>query len=292
MIKTKLFRKLESIIKLFLISLRKLSDKSQNFRQSINSAIYKTYYSNFMLANDSKNKYLIKTGSEISKYLYINGNWNYHVLVKACRLLKKNFQNCTLINVGAHYGSTCIPAINFKLFKNAIAFEPDSTNYKILSTNIFINSLSTKIRSYNIALSSHKRNLYIKQFGVNSGDVRVLEKKQKNSTLVKCEKLDKFTSEYNKHNSLIFMYAQGHESEIFLGAKKTIKKKIPMIVEFMPSLFKKNWKKNYSILIKQYNFFYDLKKNRDKKNFSLQNLSLLEKEYLINSNYTDLLLFN
>lgn len=65
-----------------------------------------------------------------------------------------------------------------------------------------------------------------------------------------------------------------------------------MIVEFMPSLFKKNWKKNYSILIKQYNFFYDLKKNRDKKNFSLQNLSLLEKEYLINSNYTDLLLFN
>ena len=65
-----------------------------------------------------------------------------------------------------------------------------------------------------------------------------------------------------------------------------------MIVEFMPSLFKKNWKKNYSILIKQYNFFYDLKKNGDKKNFSLQNLLLLEKEYLINSNYTDLLLFN
>ena len=65
-----------------------------------------------------------------------------------------------------------------------------------------------------------------------------------------------------------------------------------MIVEFIPSLYKKDWKKNYSLLIKQYNFFYDLKKNRDKKNFSLQNLSLLEKEYLINSNYTDLLLFN
>ena len=34
------------------------------------------------------------------------------------------------------------------------------------------------------------------------------------------------------------------------------------------------------------------KKNGDKRNFSLQNLLLLEKKYLFNSNYTDLLLFN
>ena len=40
----------------------------------------------------------------------------------------------TLINIGAHVGSTCIPAIKSKLFKQAIAFEPFPINFKLLES--------------------------------------------------------------------------------------------------------------------------------------------------------------
>ena len=38
----------------------------------------------------------------------------------------------------------------------------------------------------------------------------------------------------DKKNSFLFMDAQGHEPYILLGAKKTLKKNIPLIFELMP----------------------------------------------------------
>jgi len=213
-------------------------------------------------------------------------------LKKACKLLKKKKSIFNLINIGAHVGSTCIPAVKSKLFKKAIAFEPFPVNFKILTTNIFLNSLDDQIKTHNIALSDKKKKLFIKQFGLNSGDCRILKKKEKNAHEIKCHQLDQYTKNYNKDNSLIFMYAQGHEPEIFLGAKKTISKKIPIITEFMPSLFDIRWLKNMSHLIKNYKYFYDLKKNEHKKNFSTEELKNLKDEYIVNNNYTDILIFN
>ena len=79
----------------------------------------------------------MKSGDDIAKYLYINNSWNFHVLKKACKLLKKKRSISNLINIGAHVGSTCIPAVKSKLFNQAIAFEPFPTNFKLLTTNIF-----------------------------------------------------------------------------------------------------------------------------------------------------------
>ena len=47
-----------------------------------------------------------------------------------------------------------------------------------------------------------------------------------------------------------------------------------------------------SYLIKNYKYFYDLKKNERKKNFSIQELENLKDEYIVNNNYTDILIFN
>ena len=47
----------------------------------------------------------------------------------------------SLIDVGSHYGNIVIPAVKkFKLEK-AYAFEPVSSNYNILNSNIKLNSV-------------------------------------------------------------------------------------------------------------------------------------------------------
>ena len=287
----RIFRVFESVVYKTLSLFSKI--KNEKFIQSINSAQYKNQFDRqYLLSNNSEIKYLLKSGDDIAKYLYINNSWNFHVLKKACKLLKKKKSISNLINIGAHVGSTCIPAVKSKLFNQAIAFEPFPINFKLLTTNIFLNSLEDKISTHNIALSDKKKKLFIKQFGVNSGDCRILNKKEKNAHEISCHQLDQYTKSYNKGNSLIFMYAQGHEPEIFLGARKTILKKIPIITEFMPSLFNAKWIKKMSHLIKNYKYLYDLKKNERKKNFSIQELENLKDEYIVNNNYTDILIFN
>ena len=85
------------------------------------------------------------------------------------------------------------------------------------------------------------------------------------------------------------MDAEGHEPDIFMGAKKTIRKKIPFVFEFGPSMLKKGWLKKISILFKYYNFFHDLKTNK-KKRFNATEIKKLYNHYLINNNYTDILI--
>ena len=123
----------------------------------------------------------------------------------------------------------------------------------------------------------------------NTGDYRIVKNKKKNTEIIKSDILDNYTHNLNKNNSLVFMDAQGHEPEIFMGAKKTIRKKIPFVFEFMPSLLNKDWLKKISILFKYYNFFHDLKTNKKKK-FNATEIKKLYNHYLINKNYTDILI--
>ena len=90
-IKKRFFRIIESIIFKTLSLFSKL--KNKKLLRAINSAQYKNQFNRkYLLSNNSEIKYLVKTGDEIAKYLYINNSWNFHVLKKACRLLKKKDQ--------------------------------------------------------------------------------------------------------------------------------------------------------------------------------------------------------
>ena len=76
---------------------------------------------------------------------------------------------------------------------------------------------------HNLALSRKISKSYLKKFELNnSGDYRLTKKKTGEQVLLNI--LDNFTNKMNKKNSLIFIDAQGHEPEIFIGSKKTLKK--------------------------------------------------------------------
>ena len=158
--------------------------------------------------------------------MFIDKSFDYRILTKAIKLLGKKNSKLTLINIGAHIGSTGIPVIKKNNFKNLIAFEPTKRNFRLLKANIFLNEIDDRVQAYNLAISNKKANLYLAIKRGNIGGNYISKNKQKNTEIVKSDILDNYTYNLNKNNSLIFIDAEGHEPNIFLGAKKTIKKKI------------------------------------------------------------------
>jgi len=289
-LKKKYYRIIESVAKKIIRF--KDNSKNENFKTAIRSAIYYTSMATNKLIFSTINgiNYVLFASDWIPKKLFIDGEFNDKILFKATKILKIKKSKCTLINIGAHIGSTCIPAVKKKYFKKLIAFEPAKKNFRLLTANIFLNNIEDISNLYNLALSNKKNHLRIKQY-THTGDYRVVSQKNKNSEIVKCDILDNYTSGLNKKNSLIFMDAQGHEPNIFLGSKKTIRKKIPIVVEFDPFLLNKNWKKGFSLLFKNYKFFYNLHEPLKKKKFTQKEII-----YLFNNlkskkeKYTDLLI--
>ena len=227
----------------------------------------------------------------ISKKLFIDKSFDYRILTKAIKLLGKKNSKLTLINIGAHIGSTAIPAIKKNNFKNLIAFEPTKRNFRLLKANIFLNEIDDRVQAYNLAISNKKANLHLGTTKGNTGGNRILRNKQKNTEIVKSDILDNYTYNLNKNNSLIFIDAEGHEPNIFLGAKKTIKKKIPIVFEFYPTLLDKSWIKNYDLVFKNYRFFYNLHGKNRKEKFNKENLiALFNKVNSMEKKYTDLMI--
>ncbi len=289
-LKKRYYRVIESLIKKILIY--KNNSKNATLQKTIRSAIYYTTEKNEILFSNNKDiKYLLGSRDWISLKLFIDKSFDYSILTKAIKLLGKKHSKSTLVNIGAHIGSTCIPAIKENKFKNSIAFEPTKKTFKLLQSNIFLNEVDDKIRAYNLAISNKKANLYLAIKRGNIGGNYISKNKQKNTEIVKSDILDNYTYNLNKNNSLIFIDAEGHEPNIFLGAKKTIKKKIPIVFEFYPSLLDKNWIKNFDLVFKNYKFFYDLRGKNKKEKFNKKNLiALISKVNSIEGEHTDLLI--
>jgi len=289
-LKKRYYRIVESLIKKAIRF--KNNSKNNTLQKTIRSAIYNTTDENKILFSNNKDiKYLLGSSDWISKKLFIDKSFDYRILTKAIKLLGKKNSKLTLINIGAHIGSTAIPAIKKNNFKNLIAFEPTKRNFRLLKANIFLNEIDDRVQAYNLAISNKKANLHLGTTKGNTGGNRILRNKQKNTEIVKSDILDNYTYNLNKNNSLIFIDAEGHEPNIFLGAKKTIKKKIPIVFEFYPTLLDKSWIKNYDLVFKNYRFFYNLHGKNRKEKFNKENLiALFNKVNSMEKKYTDLMI--
>ena len=289
-IKKRYYRIIESVVKKILLSKKNLNNK--NLDKAIRSAIYNVENNKDGLnLSINKNRKLLLYKSDFnSKKLFIDEEFDEKTLFKAIKILKliKNKKR-TFINIGGHLGSICIPAIKSKYFSNALVFEPVKKNFKILMSNILINDLDDVIKLVNIALSNRKTKLIIKKF-TNSGDYRIVKEKNKKNQIVNSDILDKYTKKFNKNNSVIYMDVQGHEPKVFMGAKKTLAKNIPMVFEFSPPFLKKNWINEFNILFKNYKYFYNLNVNNKKNKLNKKALeNLLKKLKSKKIDYTDLL---
>ena len=263
--------------------------KNKKLKIAFRSAIYNTSLKNNLIFSEyNKINYVLKNNEDISKFIFIKGEFDFGLLKKGLGFLRKKKLKY-LINVGSHVGTTLIPAIKYKLFDHCIAFEPSIDNYRLLKANININKIEKKVTLFNFGLSKKIYNGYLKKNPHNSGDHRVVKLK-KGTEKIKLNILDNFTSKINKKNSIILIDAQGHEPEIFLGAKKTLKKKVPLIFELMPNLINENQLKIIFNAILHYKKLIDLKEEKIME-LNKTNFYKIYQHYLKNKFYTDLMIF-
>ena len=263
--------------------------KNKKLKIAFRSAIYNTSLKNNLIFSEyNKINYVLKNNEDISKFIFIKGEFDFGLLKKGLGFLRKKKLKY-LINVGSHVGTTLIPPIKYKLFDHCIAFEPSIDNYRLLKANININKIEKKVTLFNFGLSKKIYNGYLKNNPNNSGDLRVVRLK-KGAEKIKLNILDNFTSKINNKNSIILIDAQGHEPEIFLGAKKTLKKKVPLIFELMPNLINENQLKIIFNAILHYKKLIDLKEEKIME-LNKTNFYKIYQHYLKNKFYTDLMIF-
>lgn len=281
------YRIIESLFK----KVHRIQNKTKNEKLKIayRSAIYNTSQkSNLIFSDLKKINYILKNNEEISKQIFIKGEFDFITLKKGLKFLnnKKKF----LINIGSHVGTTLIPALKRNLFEECVAFEPSKNNFRLLTANIYINKLDEKVRAYHLALSNKNSSGYLKLFHPsNTADYRIVNR-SKNAEKIRIDILDNYTSKMTKKNSLICIDAQGHEPEIFQGGKKTLNKKIPIIFELDPFLIKKENQLNLFNSIKHYSQIVDLEDSKVKKMNKETFFKILNK-YLSKKSYTDVMVF-
>ena len=266
----KFYRLTERILKKLILFFK--STKNQKLTRAALSAIYLTHQKEQFLLKTQKNEnFIVHCDELISKEIFLDGSFDFFKFEKVVSIIKTNNDMTTLVDVGANIGTIAIPALTRHYFKEAILIEPEEKNFQILMANIYLNGLIKKVTAHNIALT-HEDNssLYLKiNQDSNYGDHRILNEfvtsdtlNEKNIRAVRGERLDKVAPNLKKGNSLIWMDVQGHEGIVLNGAKQSIEKKIPMVLEFTPSFIKDNNSYDYFKLLLRYSVVYDLNEEK------------------------------
>jgi FkbM family methyltransferase len=196
-------------------------------------------------------RYFTSTGDRgVGMTLFMGDDVERRTLGHALRVLKeegiKAPNSPTIIDVGAHVGTTTITALSGFGFERAICFEPSPANRDLLAANIAYNDLGARVTVFPIALSdcAGKAEFEIAPMNPSDGRVRVrgtdehaLGEDRWPVVEVPTATLDSFV-ESGKLSldtvGLVWIDAQGHEGHVLAGARSVLDRKIPTVIEFWP----------------------------------------------------------
>jgi FkbM family methyltransferase len=260
-----------------------------------------------LVVNNFNEKYIVNSSDKIiGRSLYIDGSYDFDTFLHTLEILKNKIKTETLVDIGANIGSICIPAVKRGIFKNCFAIEPEPYNFDLLTKNIFINSLSNKIQTFNVALGQFDNEKIKFELSENNyGDHRIksnsTEKNYFNEDKrkiidVEIKKLDTVIKDSNPKETLLWMDVQGYEGFVLEGGMNILSKKPPLVIEFWPygldkfnsyNLFKKN------IIKLNYTYCYNLSLKSYIKDLTEDKLDDLYFDYKSRIlHYTNLLFFN
>lgn len=225
---------------------------------------------------------------QIGKTLYAKRSYESEMICNGIGFLKKegylsDANKGTIIDVGANIGMICIALLKHDFFEQAIAFEPEPNNFRLLIKNVAQNGLNDKIHCFNLALSSSRyAGDEAKDGGIlelstsNSGDHRIrhsdeqgfFQEEKRKTVNVKVSTLDGVLSENPnlkaENVSLIWLDIQGHEGYFFEGAQNLLSRKVPVISEFWTYGITRSGmslSEYKQIVSKSFSHFYDVTAN-------------------------------
>jgi FkbM family methyltransferase len=146
----------------------------------------------------------------------------FHTMQRIVSILGE-FRPTRLIDVGANIGTVCIPAVKRGLFGTAIAIEPEPKNYSLLMANIYINGLSDRIITYNLALGPQDDQSVVFELSEDKlcdhrvhveSDMNLCGESTRELIKVKSETFDKIVKTVESNNTLIWIDTQGFEGHV------------------------------------------------------------------------------
>ena len=262
----KFYRLIERVLIKLILFFK--NTKNKKLTRAALSAIYLTHKKEQFLLKIQKNEnFIVHCDELLSVNVFVDGSFDFFKFEKVVSIIKNNNNLTTLVDVGANIGPIAIPALTRNFFKEAILIEPEEKNFQVLMANVYLNGLRKKVTAHNIALTDKDNSSVYLEINEdkNYGDHRIFDGlvtsdtlNEKNIRAVRGETLDKIAPNLKKENCLIWMDIQGHEGIVLKGAKQSIEKQIPMVLEFTPFFIEKNGSYDCFKLLLCYSVVYDL----------------------------------
>ncbi|MGH7680508.1 MAG: FkbM family methyltransferase [Candidatus Eiseniibacteriota bacterium] len=188
-----------------------------------------------------------------ARTLYVQREWESHLIARSLDYLKREGHigrpgADLLIDVGANVGMICIAMVLRGFFREAIAIEPDETNFALLKRNIEQNGLASRIRAFRCAISDQSGDVELEIAKENFGDHRVrgahsleralMSEEARATVRVPARTLDdllaKDASVDPARVGLVWADIQGFEGYMLRGAAATLSHGAPVLSEVWP----------------------------------------------------------
>lgn len=161
------------------------------------------------------------------------------------------------LDIGAHIGKYSILYSDY--WDKIYAFEPEPSNFEILTINVNLNNLQDKIMPLNFAISDEniEIDLFLSEYSVTHS---IINKQLSNSIKVKAISLDNFFKDFNinvEEIGLIKIDVEGAESLVLRGMRDSFSKfRGKLIIEIWENnidskKFIEKFLKNYGFVLKR-----------------------------------------
>ncbi len=165
------------------------------------------------------------------------------VLGRAVQLLAElgfRIEGSTFVDVGAHIGTTTIPAVSRHGFARAIALEPDPGNARLLRVNAVLGDVADRVVVVEAAASSAPgRARFARGFrrgepddGVGSLELRGREDDVFEVALTTVDREISRVGVSAEDVGLLWLDVQGHEVEALTGATSLVDRRVPVVLAF------------------------------------------------------------
>lgn len=188
--------------------------------------------------------------SIIGQSLYLRRHWEYPLIRRTAELMRAHglldSRRATLVDAGANIGSTTVAFLRDRIFKRAVAVEPDVANFGLLESNVRQNGLGGRVRCVQVALGAAPGTAALELSPDNFGDHRVRvtavdgEYRESNRITrpIAIERLDdllRANPEFGPQTiGLLWIDVQGFEGHVLQGATSLLELGPTVELEFWP----------------------------------------------------------
>lgn len=197
-------------------------------------------YSTMLAAPYGRGTILVDSADdEVGRNAFIRGDYERIYMKAALECLKEHGiePGPVFVDVGANIGTSTLDALLEFGFQEAVCFEPDPRNFRLLLANLLLNGLEDRTDAHALAASDADGTALLQQAGANFGDSRLAAGNAGEGLPVETLTLDSAVERGLvdlERTGLVWVDAQGHDGKILAGAARLAGAGIPVVVEYWP----------------------------------------------------------